>query len=711
VNPWGNRDLAARVYTVLDFALGNVGPIRITIPDASLASQAVGPPLNPVEMSAEGRTFPDFGKKMLARKPLGLQVVSGKDSVLGGLAVKNGKGLKTTYAALIQQAFNPQWWSGTQSVTIGANVYSQMQANFSFYWGLSIMLYMGTLVSDQTPVDRYVATRVFDLTATINNGALISDNPALLDPAVSRLAAQGVTIPWRAVALARSRAPTSSWGSICSRRRFHRRGRPGPARHGRRLRLRHISAETTSASVRNLTVRARSSTPRSGTSGSTCAWSGCSYGRPEPDACRPSPAAGAVRHGRRHLRLRHVRRERHQHRRRPRSAPTPVPVNTYDVGWYNVGVRPTAENLGIGDLDAFGKPLSWVEYFLATMANPSTKKIPGAGLICVDANGNPVVPPAAPITSVFAGEVLNPAGFPLLSGGLLPGEGTDVAGSFKTLSLRNVELNGPYFHTGGKATLRQVIDLYDDGGNFANASLSPLIRPLGLTPDQSNGLVAFLLALTDDRVMYQRAPFDHPELPIPAGQDSAGNDSITPVPGGRGGGSAALLPRLPQPEPVPAVDVSLASVASDGRALSSGSQRRTARVARRCPAAVAPATAAAVIGGGAGGMGPPRGGGGKQEQRLHRRRLFLALREDGLLVRQAELRHPHGVEAEPAHVAFLEERDGAHVGPELEGGGRPRPSDRARRPSGPASQRLAPGTKKASAPGAGAGPGRARSAW
>jgi len=104
LNPFGNRDATARVWV-----LGSAGSptlIDIHISNASLASQAVGPALNTVEMSASGRTFPDLGHKLLLLKPLGLQKVDSTDSVLGSLAdVSAGKGLNTTYTALIQKAF------------------------------------------------------------------------------------------------------------------------------------------------------------------------------------------------------------------------------------------------------------------------------------------------------------------------------------------------------------------------------------------------------------------------------------------------------------------------------------------------------------------------------------------------------------------------------------------------------------------------------
>lgn len=75
------------------------------------------------------------------------------DSVLGPLA-DTTTGLKTTYTALIQQAFQPKWWKSTKNVTVNGKSYSMMQANFSLYWGLAIMMYQATLVSDNTPMDQ-----------------------------------------------------------------------------------------------------------------------------------------------------------------------------------------------------------------------------------------------------------------------------------------------------------------------------------------------------------------------------------------------------------------------------------------------------------------------------------------------------------------------------------------------------------------------------
>ena len=46
-----------------------------------------------------------------------------------------------------------------------------------------------------------------------------------------------------------------------------------------------------------------------------------------------------------------------------------------------------------------------------------------------------------------------------------------------------------------------------------------------LTPDEIAAIVAFLEALTDERVLYRRAPFDHPQLFVPNGHP--GNSSST----------------------------------------------------------------------------------------------------------------------------------------------------------------------------------------
>ena len=156
-----------------------------------------------------------------------------------------------------------------------------------------------------------------------------------------------------------------------------------------------------------------------------------------------------------------------------------------------------------------------------------------------------------------------------------------VDGAFKAPSLRNVELTGPYFHNGGQSTLEQVVQFYNRGGDrkdffhkdgdckgtvltkdaYGNKVIAPnpttgLIDDTGLLSEDGTGyasnldadlagsreleetkcgtakstsqtlkfskkdvedLVAFLKSLTDDRVRWEQAPFDHPSLILPHG--------------------------------------------------------------------------------------------------------------------------------------------------------------------------------------------------
>ncbi|MDA0935440.1 MAG: cytochrome-c peroxidase, partial [Planctomycetota bacterium] len=115
-----------------------------------------------------------------------------------------------------------------------------------------------------------------------------------------------------------------------------------------------------------------------------------------------------------------------------------------------------------------------------------------------------------------------------------------VDGAFKTPSLRNVELTGPYFHTGGASTLEQVVEFYNRGGNrrlsddqgdtsgfWPNASnLHPAMVPLGLTAQEQADLVAFMKSLTDERVRLEEAPFDHPQLLIPHGHQPGAHHQL-----------------------------------------------------------------------------------------------------------------------------------------------------------------------------------------
>lgn len=79
--------------------------------------------------------------------------------------------------------------------------------------------------------------------------------------------------------------------------------------------------------------------------------------------------------------------------------------------------------------------------------------------------------------------------------------GMDDLGSFKTPTLRNVAATAPYMHDGSLKTLKDVIVHYNNGGvtnatDPVNDFLSGGIRPLNLTDQEVEELVAFMDALT-----------------------------------------------------------------------------------------------------------------------------------------------------------------------------------------------------------------------
>ena len=74
-------------------------------------------------------------------------------------------------------------------------------------------------------------------------------------------------------------------------------------------------------------------------------------------------------------------------------------------------------------------------------------------------------------------------------------------GGFKTPTLRNIAVTAPYMHDGSLATLRETVQHYNNGGvtrptDAVNPYLDGGIRPLGLTRQEIDDLVAFMEALT-----------------------------------------------------------------------------------------------------------------------------------------------------------------------------------------------------------------------
>ena len=411
-NPFGMRDPTAGIdpmnSVLVADAAGNLTPLPVSLSDASAASQAVGPTTSNLEMSCSGRVFEQIGQKVLRLTPLMGQTVDSTDSVLGPYANKVGvaangafmpaTGLTIGYQALIQKAFPAKFWSSNQRSPDG---FRQIEKNFSLFWGLAIMMYESTLVSDDTPFDRYISGNISALTTQQATG-------------FQTFLGNGGCI-------------------FCHR---------GPEFTG---------AASTLKDLRNLGAN-----------------------------------------------IEHMNMGDGQ-------------VALYDSGSYNIGVRPPGDDRGLGSTDPFGNPLSFsrqaTDAVAAGLADVSMLGI-GPDLINVF-TCNFEIAPCFPVTSNARDA---------------------IDGSFKVPSLRNVELTGPYFHNGGQATLEQVIDFYNRGGDAAGTdplnttgfaanptNRAPSIFPLKLNPTEKANLVAFLKALTDDRVRWEKAPFDHPSINVPNG--------------------------------------------------------------------------------------------------------------------------------------------------------------------------------------------------
>jgi cytochrome c peroxidase len=96
-------------------------------------------------------------------------------------------------------------------------------------------------------------------------------------------------------------------------------------------------------------------------------------------------------------------------------------------------------------------------------------------------------------------------------------------GAFKTSTLRNIAVTAPYMHDGSIATLRDVVVHYNNGGvtkegDPVNDFLSGGIRPLNLTDQQIDDLVAFLESLTSPAFAASVAP---PKAEAPSGSTPA----------------------------------------------------------------------------------------------------------------------------------------------------------------------------------------------
>lgn len=113
--------------------------------------------MNSVEMSCQ--SWPELGRKMISRipRPLYAQHVDRRDSVLGEFRHPTD-GLRVNYRELIQRVFRDHWWRDPRDPkALKSGEFSLIENNFSMFFGIAVMLYEATLISDQSPFDKHIA--------------------------------------------------------------------------------------------------------------------------------------------------------------------------------------------------------------------------------------------------------------------------------------------------------------------------------------------------------------------------------------------------------------------------------------------------------------------------------------------------------------------------------------------------------------------------
>lgn len=97
-------------------------------------------------------------------------------------------------------------------------------------------------------------------------------------------------------------------------------------------------------------------------------------------------------------------------------------------------------------------------------------------------------------------------------------------GKFKTPTLRNLAVTGPYMHDGSIESIAAVVQFYADGGAHTPAK-SPFMHGFDLTEGERQDLVAFLESLTDEEFL-TNPKFADPFLPVACAGDCDLNGGV-----------------------------------------------------------------------------------------------------------------------------------------------------------------------------------------
>lgn len=541
VNPLGVNDPDARVRV---FQNGALSDQRLDLPFSSLASQAVGPIGSDFEMTNAGRPNADLGKKLTLAGvvPLAGQSVDPADSVLAGVRNASGRGLNTSYSALIRQVFDQRYWGDGNGNEVCVNAtglreaavsgvcptYTLMQYNFPLFFGLAVQAYEATLTTSQTIVD-LIAGGV--ATGTIASGrARIDVNGMALDGCVAAAqqnnSANGIDAATRLCAAHYAKFIHPGAVSGAESGTAPNPVAPGSPIGGCANPSACSASPNAEAAIRTLlnVNRGLGRFFSGSTNCSVCHFNPEFTGATVSTVTRFGARLPALPNGQ-------LRKELEARAVMERMEIFSGAVAVYDVGFYNLGVRPTAADRSIGDAIG-GVPISISS--ILNIANGGSAGLNDVGKTQASADLllNRVRIPTSP-------QDLSPQAFPAtvgcalaLTGGLnqclttvRANERLQVNGSFKSPGLRNVKFTGPFMHNGSKMNLRQVLEFYKTAGHFTQINFNNLdagMREFELGTQEESALIEMMeTGLTDWRVAYKGAPFDHPELCLPNGHDPA----------------------------------------------------------------------------------------------------------------------------------------------------------------------------------------------
>jgi cytochrome c peroxidase len=474
VGVFGRRDIKGDPNARLLY--NDAGGLKLTfleLVNASLASQAVGPPLSELEMSCSGRDFAEVGKKLLntAIRPLQDQKVAATDSVLKTYRHASGKGLTGDYFTLVKAAFAEKWWNkpgfylieNGQLTTIAQTGnkrpktgFTQAEMNFSMFWGVAIMAYEATLISDKSKFDEMLDANRIVVGAPGNpngcTGTVAAAN------ATEQAIVRGCTVFTGLPPIPPFPAVSGGGGCIFCHT-------AGAAPKGL-----HLFSDATAVS-----------------------------GQPFVPFAPPVPASTI--------------------------AGRPM-VN--DQGFHVIGVKPWWTDAGLGGSDKYNAPLSYVRQ-LKNGNNPDDIDGTGVDVTHIGVDGGMKTPSMRNIA--LTPPYFHWGGYADLAqvikfynrGGNRrafndPGDiyddkdkDTDADGTPDLACTSGDDSgSGPNGNT-PLGVLRTTTE------TNCNSNASFAINELLLTPEQVADLTAFLKSLTDNRVQCRKAPFDHPELTITNG--------------------------------------------------------------------------------------------------------------------------------------------------------------------------------------------------